>query len=318
MVTASTQSALSYRISQNIKFSIALRMPNRSDYAPIVGSTGGLIPENYPGRGIVCGTPPLEVQFALPAEGDREIDRVQSIRSLGRLMRRKWRGEPAKPIPVLPESVHPADHPTSELLVGLSCEDVSPCTLDPAVYPFLLVSCVGGGAKHVQALFSQLREKLAPEVEVSFTPERAEAFDEAIAGMMPVLQDRKNRAKDRGLSPETDRPILILIPDIQSCFEAISNDTARRLASVVSLGDGLNVLAAAAGDAQQISRLYHGGEQFTMSMVQKAAAVLIGGNAAGHNAFSADLSYSEANAQLNPGEGYLIRERKAVKIKVVE
>ena len=318
VATANTQSALSYRISQNIKFSIALRMPDKSDYAPIVGSTGGLLPENHPGRGLVCGAPPLEVQFALPAEGAREIDRVQNIRSLSRLMRQKWRGEPAKPIPVLPEAVHPADYPTSELLVGLSCKDVSLCTLDPAVSPFLLVSCAVDGTKHVQALFSQLREKLAPEVELGYAPECTEAFDEAIASLMPVLQDRKNRAQEQALSAETDRPILILIPDIQSCFEGVSNDTARRLASIVSLGDGLHVLVAAAGDAQQISKLYHGGEQFTMRMVQKAAAVLIGGNAAGHNVFSTDLSYSEANAQLNPGEGYLIRERKTVKIKVVE
>ena len=55
-----------------------------------------------------------------------------------------------------------------------------------------------------------------------------------------------------------------------------------------------------------------------MRMVQKAATVLIGGNAAGHNAFSTDLSYSEANAQLDLGEGYLLRGRKALKIKVVE
>ena len=35
VATANTQSALSYRISQNIKFSIALRMPDKSDYAQI-------------------------------------------------------------------------------------------------------------------------------------------------------------------------------------------------------------------------------------------------------------------------------------------
>ena len=105
-------------------------------------------------------------------------------------MRQKWRGEPAKPIPVLPEAVHPADYPTSELLVGLSCKDVSMCTLDPAASPFLLVSCAVDGTRHVQALFSQLCEKLVPEVELDFAPECAEAFDEAIASLMPVLQDR--------------------------------------------------------------------------------------------------------------------------------
>ena len=318
VATANAQSALNYRISQNIKFSIALRMPDKSDYAPIVGSIGGLLPENYPGRGLVCGTPPLEVQFALSVEGSREIDRVQNIRSLSQLMRQKWKGETARPIPVLPEAVHPADYPTTELLVGLFCKDVSQCTLDMAASPFLLVSCAADGTKHVAALFSQLREKLLPEMELSFAPESAETFDVAIAGLMPILQDRKERAQKQPLSAEEDKPILILIPDIQSCFEGVSNDTARRLATIVSLGDGLHVLVAAAGDAQQISKLYHGGEQFTMRMAQKAATVLIGGNAAGHNAFSTDLSYSEANAQLDPGEGYLLRGRKALKIKVVE
>ena len=73
MMTATTPNSVSYRISQNIKSMIALRMPDKNDYSVIVGRTEGLEPEVFPGRGLIRGNPPLEFQTALPIEGKNEF-----------------------------------------------------------------------------------------------------------------------------------------------------------------------------------------------------------------------------------------------------
>ena len=317
ILTANTINDIFNSVAENMKFAIALQMGDKSDYASVVGTTGGLYPENFPGRGLVKNNPPLEVQFALPETGEQD-ERAEKIRNICMLMHQKWKSTAAPQIPVLPEVVHVADYPTSELLLGLRCDDVSMYTIDAYTAPFLMISSAVNGVKTTNAIFSQLLRKLEIECEIRFDPEKPMQMDDAIAALMPALQDRKDRANGGKLDHNKDRAILILIPDIQSCFDAISNDTARRLAAIVSLGEGLNVIVAVAGDSQQISKLYHGGEQFTMRMVQKGTSILLGGNASVHNAMTTDIPYSESKMQLASNEAYVVRDGKALKIRVVE
>ena len=108
-VTSNTQNSLTYRISQNIKMALALRMTDAGDYSMIVGKTDGLEPENVLGRGLVKGNPPLEFQTALPAEGETEIERLKNFRALIAAMNKKWPGVRPAPVPVMPGVVTLSD-----------------------------------------------------------------------------------------------------------------------------------------------------------------------------------------------------------------
>lgn len=326
MVTANAQNSIGYRINQNINYVIALRMQDRGDYASLVGRTEGLVPENFPGRGLMKGNPPLEFQAALPADGANEAERVRSIREVAQMMRSAWRGETAPGVPVVPEVVRASDHAGHGILLGITCKDATPCTFDPAQQHSLIISSAEQSRVPYRAIYQQLRQYM-PTATVLAYGEGADdgvqringtEFDRAIADLMPVLQERK-RAKMAQPLPFSEYPgILILIDDLKSCFDQIDNDTVPRLTNIVNLGRGLNVYLIVNGISDSIDKLYYGGETFTVSLVKQAAALLIGASARHHKAFQTNLPFSEASEPLAGAEGYYLQAGQAKKIKVVQ
>ncbi len=334
VATANAQNAVSYRISQNIKTGIALRMADKADYAAIVGRTDGIEPENLPGRGLFKGKPPLEFQTALPAQGQSENQRVANIRSLAALMDTKWNGRRPAPIPVMPQTVCSGEYRTDGLMVGLSVETIKPVTLNLAKEQFLLISGAANSDRIglLRALTAQLPEVLPgaktalydSDGSLSVLCSGAEcisdpgSFDQYIAGLMPVLQQRRERVQSGGPEDKTP-PIAIVIEDLGRCFDAASNDTVKRLASIVNLGRGLKVFLIVSGRNDDIGRLYHGGDPFTMNMVGKSAALLIGGSFQSHGVFRSDgLGYTDAAAELTAMQGYLVTGPDVQKIKCVQ
>ena len=111
----------------------------------------------------------------------------------------------------------------------------------------------------------------------------------------------------------------MLIPDLKACFEKASNDTMRRLNSIVTLGFGLHIALIAQGKSHDINSLYHGGELFTINMVKQSVAILSGGSVLDHNAFSINrLSYTEKAMPLNEEYGYVIEKQGTTKIKMLQ
>ena len=319
VATANTQNGINYRVSQNIKYSVALRMTEKSDYAAIVGSTGGLEPENHPGRGLVRGTPPLEFQAALPADGQTENIRASAIRALAALMNQKWTGARPAPIPVLPDVVRSADHATGDIFLGFERESVAPVTLDLRRRQFLIISAVEPAAGVTAALYRQMTEKLRPVRTVAYRGEQdAAQFEQGITDLMPLLQDRKNRAAGGRLDQAEDPYILVFVDGLLDCFHQVSDETVRRLVSIVALGAGLNVILAAADTAHNIGTLYHGGDMLAMKLVTQAAALLYGGSVQSHGVFQTELTYSESGAQMGRQESAFLDGGSVVFIKTVQ
>jgi len=127
LVTANTQNTLSFRISQHMKAALCLRMPDKGDYAPIVGRTNGLEPENHPGRGLLKADPPLEFQIALPANHVSEIRRVSEIRNTIAQMKQQWDGKRAPAIPVMPTPISlPLTRSTPSDIAVATCSLTAP------------------------------------------------------------------------------------------------------------------------------------------------------------------------------------------------
>lgn len=336
--TAVSESAVTYRISQNLKGGIALRMPDRGDYASIVGRTNGLEPENLPGRGLFPGKPPLEFQTALPAAGNSESQRVANIRTLVSLMNEKWEGNRPTGIPMMPEHVFARDWKTDKLFAGLELESVKPVQIDLKEKQFLLVSATGGlqGKAALQALTEQFSGRFVKESTVIYDPGEAvlkkqqnnagkylttaEDFDRYIADLMPVLQKRKESAESeegrQWLAEQDD--ILIVISDLKRCFDAVSNETMRRLSNIVVLGSGLGVCLVVLATADDRDELYHSGDAFTINLSGKSVVLMTGSSFRAHGTFTSQLDYVAANEPLGEGEGWLLTDGTAQRIKCVE
>ena len=324
IVTTGTPNTIPYRISQNIKACVALRMADKMDYAGIVGKTNGLEPENHPGRGLVRGNPPLEFQAALPAAGSGEAERVVSIRAMANLMEEKWGGSRVDAIPVMPDNVCAADYPCDDIFLGLTCQEIQPATVDFRRNPFFLISKVGRGNEVMPLVCCQLQEKISPQTIILTAPlpgsdmVEVRDLDHSIEELMPELQRRKDSLTEDGLDEKEYPYLAVLIPDLKGTFERASNDTMRRLSSIVVLGERLHIIVIAQGRSEDISRLYNAGDNFTNNMVKQASALIIGGSLAQHSVFPIDLPYTEKSAELGNELGYFLSGNKLVKIKMIQ
>lgn len=326
VVTGNNINSINYRINQNIKFSIALRMPDRSSYAEIVGKTNDLEPEDHPGRGLIRSVPPLEFQAALPTDGENEVERVGNIRSMAALMNEKWSGRRAAAIPMVPEVVRLSDYSCSSLFLGVSCQDAGVREIDIENTQYFAISAAHDCSETVHIIAQQIIDKVPVQEVVNYGLTNisgvqslsANEFDQAIENLMPVLQDRKQTASGSKLPSDQYHYIIVLIGDIQDCFDKISDKTVQRLTSIVTLGTGLNVILMASGTPTSIGKLYYGGDPFIYSLVKKSYSLLIGGSVSEHDIFKTNLTYSEASDKMKNDEAYLIKNEIAEKIKIVQ
>lgn len=336
VATASSENAVPYRISQNITGGIALRMPDRGDYASIVGRTDGLEPENLPGRGLCRGKPPLEFQTALPVSGGSETQRVAQIRQLAELMDQKWDGDRPKDIPIMPKHVLARDWKEAGLLAGLDRQSVKPVVYDLKGRQFLMISSGGStqGKQVLRALTAQAVERFPRENMALYDPgegilakfkasagayfDRAEDFDRYIAGLMPVLQKRKEQAaSEEGRQWLEEQPeILIVISDHKRCFDAAASDTMRRLANILSLGKGLKVCLMLLSAAQERNDI--GIDMFCTNLNSKADILMVDGSFRSHGYFDSQLDYNQSSEDLPEGDAWLLMDGQARQIKFTE
>lgn len=329
IATANSTMALGFKLVQNIKMALALQMTDRTDYASIVGKTGGLEPENYEGRGLVKGTHPLEFQAALPVGGKNDSDRISKIRAIADRMNRSWNGDKAKPIPIMPEMISFGSISGQLPAIGLTLQDVEPVYAGFAENHYLIVSGRSGSGKSnmLQVIAKQTeacrrilfdgsdRALSGLESANDLLLETGEAFDQAIADMIPLLQGRRERYLQNG--KQIFEPILIIIDDLKLCFDSVSDETARRLDAIIRLGKGLNVNLLVAGNCEDIRKMYNQGEPFTMGLVNGTSAILLGGSYNDHSCFKANIPYSEANITVGEHEGFYLEREKAVRFKAM-
>ena len=316
LVSAANPSALPFRVSQNFKWAAALHLPDRLDYGAIVGRTGGLEPEDVPGRGLMKGTPPLEFQAALPVPGDTEPERLRALRALCEAMDAAWKGARPAPIPVMPQEVSLADASGEGIFLGLDTEEFSAVSFDPAGTPFLLLSQApdAGGEVLLTAILAQYAER-APEKLFCFAPNGLPApvpglrllrggaeLDEALAALMPVLQRRKEAAESG--EQEAFPPIVVAVADLAACRAAASEQSRKRFHLIAALGRGLGVYAAVLGSCADVSRLAVQGDPFLTELAENGAAVLLGGSAQQHDGIPLSMRSADRLAELGAHEGY--------------
>ena len=333
LVTANSPMALGFKIHQNIKMAAALQMTDKSDYQGIVGRTEGLEPENMEGRGLVKGTPPLEFQAALPASGKKESDRVARIKQYAKEMRSIWKGAEAAPIPIMPERILFGDVHGSGMVLGLSSQFVEPLSLPEKRNHYMpIVGTGGSGKSNMIALLA--REALMDETAevVIFSRGKyqdawtknercrmlteAEALDEYMAEIVPLLQERKNLHDAQEESVFT--PVYIFIDDYKKAYENMDEKTADRLGAIIRLGAGLNVNLYIAEEVDTFCRLSEQGETVCMLMSRENSGILLGGSFQSYSVFSGDLGMTERMQAVSEYEGYLLTKGKVTRFKAMK
>lgn len=324
IITSGGTNTIPYRISQNIKSGVALHMTDSMDYSVIVGKTNGLEPENHPGRGLVRGNPPLEFQVALPGTGKNEKERTASIRAMAMLMNEKWVGEREWKLPVMPERVQASDYPCNGIFMGLTCKNIQPVELNLCSHPFLLISQFEAGNDTIALIAQQVIQKLCPKIIIlpdfiaGLNVPVTQDMESVLKELMPELQRRKDSLTDSGLDIEKYPYIMVMIPDLKTVFDKVSNESMKRLNSIAVLGKKLNIVLIVQGLAKDINRFYNSGESFTNSITQQSVHLLIGDKASAHSILPANFPLAEKNVLLDKGQGYMISDNETLKIKILQ
>ena len=333
VATANNQAGMSYKMGQNIKNGLALQMADRNEYATIVGKTNGLEPENAEGRGLMKGIPPLEFQTALPVSAtEGETSRI--IKSIAIKMKKAWRGKSVKPIPIMPDIIHfdsiESDEP---IVLGLSVDSVTPISLRFDSTHYLAISGTqhSGKSNMIKIIAKQLHENIhgckitvydsdnslesiKGIIDAHYTT--ASELDEYMAELSLELQNRLMKFRN-GESLNDTQPIFILIDGLKKCFDAISDDTSRRIEQLLALGKGLKVFLVASESNEGLSELESKGAKIAIRLTSNAISVLLGGKAKEHSAIKTTLNYTEQDKKLKEFEGYLICDGEATKFKTM-
>lgn len=102
VVSASSVSAIRYKLQQNFKLMLTMQLNDAMDYSMIVGKTEGLVPSNCKGRGLINKGRVFEFQTAYCCE----VDKIQThVKELSKELASKATSR-AKRIPVLPTVVN--------------------------------------------------------------------------------------------------------------------------------------------------------------------------------------------------------------------
>ncbi len=331
VVTANTSNTLTFRIGQNIKNAIALRMAEKADYAMIVGKTDGLEPENILGRGLIKAMPPLEFQTALPAQGSSATERIKNLRLQVAQMNERWLGERPMAIPVMPETVTLDMIRGDGIALGLSKQNIERLAYNPSANPFIVVS--DGTERNedglVQAMYTQyanldFEQFIYFDGQVGYRTMQdgvvtkitsAQDFDTVIFELMSVMQNRKTSKTAN--AEKMFRPIIVFLQHTGQCFEVMSDESANRINLLLTLGKNLDVMVIVAGKHIDLSKLYHNGVPFIVTAINTGAAILLGDSFRAHNIFKSNLSFHEQETVLPESEGYWIESGTATEFKAI-
>ncbi len=331
VATALAANAVPIKISQNIKYVLALQLIEKSDYTYTVGKITGEIP-SIPGRGYTKGKTPLLFQAAIPAPGDNEKEISDNIRKTAVAMNAKWNGMKAAAIPELPSFIPYGSIKTNGICLGLSTEKVVPVAVDLTLQHYLMISGMpkSGKTNLLLSVAKQCKEKTGGAVYVFDVANQMPAAIHAIAdkylsevsdidafieSIRPKLQHRleeKQRNPDAVFSE-----IVFVIDDYRQFHKLVSNDTITRLHAIVKLGKELSLKLIVASDAYELTELVNKGEVVALSMVRGEFSVALGGSPNDHASIKTNLSYAQKNEPVNTTEGFLVYKMNCIRFKAM-
>lgn len=329
MLSAGASNTVSYRISQNIKNVFSLQMADRSEYNMLVGRTDGLEPEPFQGRGLLRGTPPLEAQIALAKLGS-ENSRISFIRQLAQLMQQKWHGNTATQIPIIPEIVLSDNYRGKGTFLGLNIATISALYLPEKSHTLLISSTQTVMANSFLRIFIK-NKTMSTDMTIIFdTPNGSLEcfknattyvtkpcdFDVILEKLMPELKRRQDEQNNN--ARKDNSAILLVISDIIQASKELSENSLKRLKSIVTLGSGLNIFLVVSGNNDELSTLYHQRLPLIYTMVSSSATILLGGTANNHNIFHFNLDYKELSSNLSDKEAYFLIDSTTTKIRLAD
>ena len=226
VLATATTNAIRYRMAQNFKQIFVLQLNDNSEYANVLGSTGGLYSTRNKGRGLVkVNDVAYEFQTAQVADNPARIQ--TEVKALCAALT-DMGGARAKRVPILPAMVDMEFLQGTEIRldrfpVGVNKDSLAIETLDLTAAPVWAFASaddelLGGFAAQCAAVLAQCAETVALRTEAQ------------VMELLAVLVERSDLCK-QGVAAEFVRKAVV-IPDLTALLQILTADGQHHLRDI--------------------------------------------------------------------------------------
>lgn len=256
VLTATNTMAVRYRMLQNFRQMYVMQMNDKADYASILGNTGGVIPPEIKGRGILKTDETYVFQTAHIVGEDEDL--LNFIKQFAADLTQRAEGACAKQVPVVPKFISGLDAANNmnsfdQLPLGISYSSYNYVKVNAVEKNVLLVisddgqdalNYAGGIIETVSAV-SDLRtivfnggRKLAELLDVAYEKVDGD-YENRIIELFKISVLRNNNYKDTDGKPTVDMtPMLIVFNGYEKIKGSLSEDGRDKLSAILDKVEG--------------------------------------------------------------------------------
>lgn len=344
IVTATTTSGFGYKYMSNFANHIAFTCNDNSEYSNLFDRCR-TEPSNVPGRALVCFNKVIyEAQTYLSFNGEKEIDRIGTIKAFVSEQNERNYGLRAKRIPEVPDNLDQsyiydnfAINVQNQIAVSLNYQQVEPVCFDITSMPQLAL--VG----KLTANMLGFEKALINEIKISYFDRPAEVYiidslsrdlakyaDEPFVEEYSIdysilstifenitskLEERYTEVLEEGLEVLDNKPLLFVLINNTSAIEYISasKELMSIYASIVTKYKAMKVMLVFGGINDEVIG-YSSGDLLKKLKENKNAMIFT--NLAEHKVFDVPAAFIRANKKpIDASQGYYLRETEIVKIR---
>lgn len=332
IITALSTNAIRYRLQQNFRQMFMLQMNDSNEYATVLGSTGGMIPSKYKGRGLIKTNEVYEFQVAYAStDVDTIFDSVRKYCS--QLL--EYYGERKSSIPVLPKNITYdsfEDVSLEHFPVGMSKEDVEVQHInlrEPRVY-----AISGNDFVEMRQLTFGIVEGLneIPDTEVIFIDGNGDVYendiscrlvnddieDEIVEIYNKVLYRNNHYKACGGVLPEDEEyeEIAVVLYGLDGIRNYLSDDAIDKLKICMDkIMPEYNITFIVVDDSQNMFRFSR--EPWYKHHGLSNRGLFVGNGITNQYALSVQTTNPELRKKIEAGFGYVVNDGEVILSKFV-
>ena len=353
IITGSNTSDIRYKISSNIKTSIALNCVDDSEYGSIFGRIE-IKPCVNEGRGLVKLDEVCEFQTALPIEGKNEGERATRIKELIQDINTEWNGRNAAEIPMIPDILSiekytknkPVTEGINNIYIGIDVNEFEYISIDlDEVNFYPIIGETASGKSNLMKVISRAVKESCNNTEIyvydsesfalsslnegdslSFYGNDTNEIIENLIILKEEIMERRDYIRDtliesRGSIKESDlldkfTKKVLFIDNAEEFFNNIQDDyeALELFETIAEKKNGYGFSVILADEEEKITDLSYT-HSFIGKFKKENKGVIIM-DLEEQNFFNVRLNYSNKEKSLKIGEGFVITKEGYSRIRM--
>ena len=256
VLTSASISGIRFKMLQNFKTLLTMRLNDEADYTTVVGKTEGLFPAKFKGRGLLKRDMIYEFQTASLCE---DAVPFSFIKAYSEKLRSSWSGKIAENIPVLPDVVDAEflskyivnREKVSNIPIGVECNSLKIHNYFDNLFLNLVVSSGDEYKGFADELFSFISREYSVEgcilningdatssskIKSATSIKECEELIDSLFEMAVYRNNTYKEALEKNIKCEEFADYIILINSFSSLRNALSDQSKEKLNLVIEKG----------------------------------------------------------------------------------